>query len=177
MKALALVGLIYATAVLQVTLGAEVKLGIVQIHFLFLAALVAIFAIDGSLAVVAAAAIGLLADALSPGPLGADMLSLTLVGLLARMGDSPRRSGAGLRRVCLAFVAAVPALCASGLIQAVLSNKPVELWPLVTSATGLALGTALGFGILYAAWRVAAAAGRIVCSPFVARRSADWTTL
>lgn len=174
-KLFAISALAYAALVLQVTVARDLNVSGFQPHFLWLAAAVAVFVLEAWPALAAAAAIGFLSDALSVGPLGIDMLCVTLFAMLLQRGAVDRGSPSLIARTALIFAAAIPTLLFSHLARSVALDRSLEISHF-TTALGLAAGSALMFWSIAAVSRVLTAVAVSLRTSSTSRRADRWTT-
>jgi len=173
MKLIGTLALSYAALVLQVVLAREASVGGLRLDLLLLAAAVAAFTLDGSFSLGVAAVIGLLADSLSPGPLGIGMLSMTLFALLIRWGTSRQESFSIVVGTALVFAAGFATLMFSACARSVALGHPLELGH-VTLPFARGLGSAVVFWFFCVAWRFISVGLNSFRMPITSRNSNRW---
>lgn len=176
MKLIGISILAYAALVTQVTSAGALAVVGLQINLLLLAVVAAAITLEGSWALVAAAGIGLLADSLSRGPLGIDMLSMTLFALLLRTGSARRGSPSIVLRTALVLATACPTLLLSGCARSIALDRTLDVEHLTTALT-TAVGSALVFCFATLTFRACTGMLSSFRPSHASRRPGRWTLL
>lgn len=152
MKHLGLVFLTYACCVLQTDFRHACAVGPVEPNFPMLALMIVALTVEGGPAVIWAALIGLLSDALTPGRLGIDMLGSVLAVLIALRWTARRCSASVLGQAGLGTVTVFMVLMLSTSLRSLLAEEPMQpgllmLTSLATAAYTALLGVVLLFSL------------------------------
>jgi len=152
-KHFAILLLAYVLLTAQVCVRDMLVIGRFSPDFLALLAVVCVLSISGWPALVWASLAGLLSDCLASGPLGIDMLTCTLMALVAQKWTSRPSRSSPLLAVTACFLIVLTLLLTSAASRVLLSGQPIDVAQMFVVVTGNALYSS-GLGLVaYGLWR------------------------